>query len=108
MAGYAVKVDFGSDADPEEVQAWFDMLMESMPPGAEGQVVFEPQPVEFEKLNEGHVGRRIKLALPGGVLVEGRFEGSYPAASVGARTVIVDGRAYTASYGVAQVGEWLN
>jgi hypothetical protein len=108
MTAYAVKVDFGSDANPDEVQGWFDMLMESMPPGSDGRVVIEPTVLNVEDLDEAHIGAHVRANLPGGWNVEGQLEGVFPSGNGVARTLIIDGRAYTTSYGLVTIGEWLN
>jgi hypothetical protein len=108
MTGYSVKVDFGADAEPDEVEAWFAMLMQSMPEGATGRVVLDRVVLEVEELDEAHIGAHIVADLPGNQHVEGTLEGVFPSANGIARTLIIDGRAYYVTYGLVTVGEWLN
>lgn len=107
MSTYAIEIEFGSNANPDEVKHWFDMLIEAVPEGASGKIIQRPLLIDVEKLTSQHAGSTINLHVPGSGSVTGTLEEVYPSGRHSeARTLVINGVAHTVTYGVAQLGEW--
>lgn len=104
MTKYEAHFVFGSNTEENEAREWFDMLKDALPDGTEATLKRAPMMIDVEKLLPEHYGSHVSLYVPKHGTVSGKLDAVYPAGVV-STTLVIDGKAYTTAYGVAQL-EW--
>lgn len=108
MTKFIANFEFGANLTPEQAQEWIATVREQLPEGAAATVKTVPLTLEVENLTEQHVGEHVKVYVDKRTgEVEGKLDALYVAGRQGiARTLVIDGTAYTMTYGVVQLSNW--
>lgn len=85
-------------------------MQKQLPAGTTIALKQEPLIIDVTELTEQHAGEKIKVYVNKNVgEIEGTLEHVYVAGrsdDSSSRTLVIDGRAFTVSYGSAQLSEW--
>jgi hypothetical protein len=108
LSKFVAQFEFGANLTPEQAQEWIATVQSNLPDGAIATVKQVPMTLNIEDLTNEHAGERIRVHLSNiEGTVEGKLDAVYPAGRHKlARTMVIDGVAYTTSFGVAQLSEW--
>lgn len=108
MTKFIANFEFGANLTPEEAQEWIATVREQLPDGASGTVKTVPLMLEVENLTEQHIGEHVKVYVDKHTgEVEGTLDALYVAGRQGiARTLVINGTAYTLTYGIVQLSKW--
>lgn len=107
MTKFVAQFEFGSNLTAEEAQEWIATVQQNLPEESVASVKRVPLTLNVEDLTTEHSGETVTIYIPGEGTVEGILDAVYPAGRHKvARTLVIDGVAYTTTYGVAQLSEW--
>lgn len=108
MTKFIAKFEFGANLTPEEAQGWIDAVKEQLPEGAEAEVKMVPMIIEVENLSDEFIGQKVKVYVDRKTgTVEGTLDAVFPAGRQGiAHTLVIEGVAYTVTYGLVTLSEW--
>lgn len=109
MTKYIATFEFGSNINSEQAQEWLDAIRDNLPDGTKATLKAEPLLLDVEELTDAHAGEKIKVYVPGFGEVSGKLQAVFNSGAKtneSARTLVIDGRAWTVNYGVAQLSEW--
>lgn len=108
MTKFIANFEFGSNMTPAQAEEWISSIHNNLPEGTVATVRTVPLVLNLEDVTPQHVGQQVSVFVNRSTgTVTGRLDAVYPAGRQSlARTLVIDGRAYTLIYGVVQISEW--
>lgn len=101
---YQVTLTFSTRDERKSVDQFFENLLPMLPNGTQTTITTSGEVINVSDLSWSHVGSRIRIFVEGRT-VEGKLEGLYTS-GVGSgisQTLIIDGKAWSLSFGVAEL-----
>lgn len=101
---YEVTLRFSTRDSRQAVEAFFEELLPALPNGTRTAITTNGEAINVEDLTFEHWGMRIRLVVDGRT-IEGKLDAIYTT-GVGSgvsQTLIIDGKAYALSFGVAEI-----
>jgi hypothetical protein len=109
MPQFTGTVKFGSNIGSIEAQEWLDAIADQLPEGVQITLKQEPLVLDVADLTDAHKGEQVKVWVPGYGEVTGRLDAVFSTGrktDESTRTLIIDGRAWTLTFGVVTLSEW--
>lgn len=104
---YSLHIEFTGTTSLEAVTEWVDAVRVTMPEDATVTVKRDETVFAAEKLDDEHIGSRVRFALPHGGEVTGKLDAVFPHTKTNeaARVLVVDGTAYVLTYALVHVSD---
>lgn len=108
LTKFIAKFEFGANMTAEQAQEWIETVKHQLPEGAEADVKMVPLVLEVENLTPEFIGQHVSVYVDKRIgTVAGKLDAVYPSGRQGvAHTLIVEGTAYTVTYGLVTLSEW--
>jgi len=108
LTKFIAKFEFGANLTPEQAAEWVENFRSLLPEGAEADIRMVPMVVEVENITTEYIGQKVSVYVDRKTgTVEGYLEAVFPAGRAGlSHTLVIDGTAYTVTYGLVTLSEW--
>jgi hypothetical protein len=108
LSKFIARFQFGANLTTEEAAEWVENFRSLLPEGAVADIRMVPLVVEVENITQEHIGQKVSIFVDKKTgTVEGYLEAVFPSGRQGiAHTLVIDGTAYTVTYGLVTLSEW--
>lgn len=108
MTKYTITMQFGSEADRDDVENWARMLFEAAPDGADVTIRTEPLTLNAEEVTEEFYDHEVEFTTKDGRTVKGKLTDSFRAGGAQNESVVlvVNDVAWLLNYGVVTITDW--